>query len=63
MLLVRGFPIETIDREHEAIFARPPADVGDLEDGVLEMGGDDFDVVPVERDEFERIHGRSLDVR
>ena len=36
-------------------------DVGDLDEGILQMGGDDLEVVLVEGDELHRLHGaRSL---
>ena len=31
-------------------------DVGDLDHGILQMGGDDLEIVPVERDELQRLH-------
>src|SRR5262249_37808872 len=54
--LARG-PIEAVERHHEALFLRSPDNVGDLDEGILEMGGDDLEVVPVEGDEFHRLHG------
>ena len=44
-VFLRRFPIEAIDRDDEPLLARLPANVGDLEDGILEMGRDDLDVV------------------
>ncbi len=57
------FPVEAVDRKHQPVLVGAPTDVGDLEDRVLEVGGDDLDVVPVECDQFEWIHGRKPRVR
>ena len=40
------------------MLARLPEDVGDFDQGVLHMGGNDLDVVLVEGDEFKFLHGR-----
>ena len=36
-------------------------DVGGLDHRVLQMGGNDLDVVPVERDELETVHDPAFD--
>ena len=54
----RGLPVEPVEAEHQALLRRPPDDVADLDDGVLQMGRDDLDVVLVERNEFQRVHGQ-----
>ncbi len=54
-------PVEPARAHDEALLLRTPDDVGDLDDGILQMGGDDLEVVPVEGNELHRLHGaRSL---
>ncbi len=42
--------------DHQPLFLRAPDDVGDLDQGILQMGGDDLEVVRVEGNEFQRLH-------
>src|ERR1700693_5688594 len=55
----RRFPVEPIEAQHQPALGRPPHDVADLEHRILQMGRDDLDVVVVERNELEEIHGRA----
>src|SRR5712692_1488530 len=58
--LGRG-PVEATERHDQALFLPAPADIGHLDEGILQMGGDDLEVVPVEGDELHRLHdARSL---
>src|SRR5262249_24645852 len=49
-------PIEAAQRDHYAPFLRAPDDVGDLDERILQMGGDDLEVVLVKGDELHRLH-------
>src|SRR5215208_2941208 len=60
--LAAGFPVEPVDAENQPLFRREPYNVGDLDDRVLQMGGDDRDIVWVERNELEWVHGPALEV-
>ena len=56
-----GKPVEAAERDHDALLLRPPDHIGDLDQGILQMGGHDLEVVPVEGDELHLVHGaRSL---
>jgi len=52
------FPVEPVQAEHQPLFLGQPDDVRDFDDGILQVGRDDFDIVLVERNELERLHGR-----
>ena len=49
---LRAFPIEAIDRDHDALFLRPPQHVGDLGHRVLQVGRSDLEILLVEDNEF-----------
>ena len=57
LLGVRGFPIEAAERDDETVLCRTPVYVGHLHDGVLQVSRDDLDIVLVEGDELQRVHG------
>jgi hypothetical protein len=58
MIGLGRFPVETIERKDEALFLRPPHDVGDFQHRVLQMRRNDCEVLAVEDDEFKVVHGR-----
>ena len=57
-----GKPVEAVERDHDSRFSGGrQMHVGDLDQGILQMGGDDLEVVPVEGDELQLVHdARSL---
>src|SRR5262249_1655186 len=58
---LRGEPVEAAQRYHQALFLRTPHDVGHFDERILQVGGHDFEVVPVKGDELHRLHdARSL---
>ena len=58
---VRAIIAEVAARGDQALFVRTPHDVGHLDERILQMGGHDFEVVPVKGDELHRLHdARSL---
>ena len=49
-----------LSADHQPLLLRPPEHVGDLDHGILQMGRDDLEVVPVEGDELELAPWRAL---
>ena len=49
-------PIEAVEGQNQPPLVGPPMDIGDLELGILKVGGNDFEVFPVKRNEFQHIH-------
>ena len=49
-------PDEAVHGQHETLGRRQEFEVADLQDGVLDMGRDDAQVLVVERDELESVH-------
>src|SRR6185312_11673277 len=54
----RVHPVEALDRHDEAVLARTPQDIADLDKGVLQMSGHDLDIVLVQGDELKFLHDR-----
>jgi hypothetical protein len=46
-------PVEALDRHDEAVLARTPQDVADLDQGVLQMSGHHLDIVFLQGDELK----------
>src|SRR5215475_11419299 len=57
---VRAFPVETIEPDNKTPFFRPPMHIGNLDDGVLQVGRSDLEIFLVKDHEFQRVHGVSL---
>ena len=53
------FPIEAVHQQREAAVAACIAHIGNAHDGVLHMGGNDFEVFSVKREKLEVGHGWS----
>jgi hypothetical protein len=54
----RVHPVKAVDRHDEAVFARTPKNVANLDEGVLQVSGHDLDIVLVQGDELEFLHDR-----
>src|SRR5262249_40659927 len=52
-----GWPVKAIDRQYNPFLPGSPVYIGDLDFGILEMGGDDLQILLVEGDELDAIHG------
>ena len=48
--------VEAVQRYHQALFLRTPHDVGHFDQRILQMGGHDFEIVPVKGDKLHRLH-------
>ena len=55
-----ALPVEASEADHQPLFLRPPDDVGDLDEGVLDVGGHHFEVLFVQHDEFQRLRIRRI---
>jgi hypothetical protein len=51
-----AFPIEPRQPDHQPLLGGPPADVPDANNGILQMGRHDLEIIGVERDELEELH-------
>ena len=47
-------PVEAVDDKGKALLAREPGHVGGLDRGILQMGRDDLEVLPIEGKQFKR---------
>src|SRR6202040_1112268 len=57
----RRRPVETAKRNDQTFFLGSPDNIRDLDQGILQMGGYDLDIVSVEGNELQRLHdARSL---
>ena len=45
---IGAFPIEPVEGHDQPPFRRPPMNVADPDHGVLQMGGDDLEIVAIE---------------
>jgi hypothetical protein len=52
-------PVEPINGHDEAMLIRPPQHVTDLDQRILDMSGDDLDIVFIEGDELEFVRART----
>ena len=49
--------IKAVEAHDHPVLGRTPEDFADLDGRILQMGGNDLEIVPVEGDEFEKVHG------
>ena len=50
-------PIEAPRREREAALARQVGEIAHADEGVLQVAGDDGEILLIEGDELEEVHG------
>jgi hypothetical protein len=55
----RRLPVEAVQGNDQPLFLRPPDHVGHLHHGILHVGGDDLEILFIEGDELQWIHGTS----